>query len=106
MIVVNPGGPCSSRTGSASGLGTPKPASEGPRPRTVTCLGALPVMIKPPISTSLPVSTRIRVEILRAWAEAGVGVGVVVGVAVGVSVGVGVGVGVPDVGVGVVVGVA
>ena len=66
------------------------------------------------IRTLLPVSTRIRVEMLRAWAVEGIGVvlgvGVMIGVGegvavnVGVTVAVGVGVAVP-VGPGVTVGV-
>ena len=55
--------------------------SDGPSPRTTTFLAALPVMIKPPITTLSPVSTRARVDMFRA----------LVGVAVGVAVGVGVG---------------
>src|SRR2546429_9895694 len=68
-------------------------------PRNTTGLFALPVMMKPPIITLSPMSTRKRVEMFNAWAGVGVGVGVgvavgvVVGVAVGVAVGVGVGVG-------------
>ena len=55
VIVAKLPGPCSSSTGSASTLGTPKWVSEGPMARTSTCLGALPVMMKPPMPTLLPV---------------------------------------------------
>src|ERR1700686_266994 len=82
--------------------------SDGPRPRSTTGLFAFPVMMKPPIMTLSPTSTRRRVEMFNAWAGVGegVGVGVAVGVGVGVAVGGGVGVGVGvAVGVGVGVGV-
>src|SRR5438876_6466945 len=95
MMVTNPGGPCSSKMGSASGLGTPKLAKEGPMPRRTTRLGALPVMMNPPMATLLPVRTRMRVERLRACAGGaglGLGVGVGAGVAVAVAVAVGEGV--------------
>src|SRR5947207_14423065 len=111
MMVTNPGGPCSSKMGSASGLGTPKLANEGPIPRRTTRLGSLPVMMNPPMPTFASVRTRIRVERLSACAAPGVGLGVTSGavavavaVAVGVSVGVNVAVGV-TVGVNVAVGV-
>ena len=39
-------------------------ASEGPVPTMATVCGPLPVITKPPIITSLPVSTRPRVEML------------------------------------------
>src|SRR5450432_1802258 len=95
MMVVKPLGPCSASVGSASELATPM---EGPIARTITSLGALPVMMNPPMpALSVPASTRSRVERLRACAAGfGVGVGVGVGVAVGVGVGVGVGAGVGD----------
>src|SRR5205814_939836 len=111
MIVKS--GPCNSRMGSASGLGTPKITKEGPIPRRPAFLGAPPVMINPPIPTLSPLWTRIRVERLRACAtgvELGVAVPVAVAVAVGVvvavavAVTVGAGVGVP-VAVAVAVGV-
>src|SRR6266446_522633 len=82
MMVTNPGGPCSSKMGSASGLGTPEIANEGPIARRTTRLGALPVMINPPIPTLASVRTLMRVERLTAC-EGGVGVGV--GLAVGVG---------------------
>src|SRR5437762_5592198 len=108
MMVMNPGGPCSSKMGSASGLGTPKLANEGPIPRRTTRLGSLPVMINPPMPTFASVRTRIRVERLSACAAPGVGVGlpatVAVAVAVAPTVAVGVAVGV-NVAVGVTVGV-
>src|SRR5204863_3987307 len=105
MIVVKPGGPCNSSTGSASGLGTPKAANEGPIPRRSTCLGALPVMMKPPMPTLASVRTRIRVERLSACA-AGVGLGVGVGATVAVAVTVAVGVAVEGGGVSITVAVA
>src|SRR5438105_1503574 len=90
MMVSNPCGPCSSSTGSASASGTIK---EGPRARRMTRLGALPVMMNPPIPTLASVPTCIRVERLSACA-AGVGLGLGVelgdGVADAVAVGVGV----------------
>jgi hypothetical protein len=90
---------CSSRNGSASGFGTPKLPNDGPIPRSNTCFGLVPVMMKPPIPTSFPVPTRSRVERLVACVTPpGVAVGVAVGVGVivpGVRVGVGVGVGPP-----------
>src|SRR5438034_261670 len=95
MMVTNPGGPCSSKMGSASGLGTPKLAKEGPIPRRTTRLGSLPVMIKPAIPTLASVRTRRRVERLTACA-AGIGVGVGTGVPVAVAVAVAVAVGLGD----------
>jgi energy-coupling factor transporter ATP-binding protein EcfA2 len=53
---------CSSRIG--SGKTEPTPLSDGPIPRIITFLGAVPVMMKPAIRTFSPESTRIRVEIL------------------------------------------
>src|SRR2546423_3367782 len=93
-VIRAPLGPCNSISGSFRTLaaGTPALTREGPRPRSTTGLDAFPRMIKPPIITLSPVSTRKRVEIFRAWA--GVTVGEAVGVAVGVAVAVGVGVGV------------
>src|SRR5436190_7683216 len=88
LIVVKPAGPCSSITGSASASLTVK---EGPIARRMTRFGALPVMMKPPIPTSAPVRTSIRVERLRACAAV-VGLGVTGGLGAGVGVGVGVGV--------------
>src|SRR5205814_297135 len=110
VIVWNPFGPCSSRTGSAIGLGTPKLASEGPIPRSNTCREPVPLTISPPIPTSFPLPTNNRVERLIARASgvgAGVGltatVGVALAVAVGVDVGLDVAVAVGE-GVGVEVG--
>src|ERR1700682_3273221 len=94
MIVVKPVGPWSSITGSASASGTPKAVKEGPIPRRITCLGALPVTMKPPMPTLASVRTRMRVERLRACAA---------GDTLGLGLGVGVGVGVPG-GVGVWLG--
>ena len=76
---------------SASGK---KDESDGPIARTMTLFGCVPVMMKPPIRTLLPVSTRKRVEIFPK----------VLG-AVGVDVAVAVGVGVTGVGLGVAAGV-
>src|SRR5437870_8699606 len=114
MIVVKPVGPCSSITGSASGLGTPNAANEGPIPRRITCFGALPATMKPPMPTLASVRTRRRVDRLSACAAGvtlGLGLGVGVGVAgIGVWLGVGLGVGVAGggvwLGVGLGVGVA
>ena len=92
---------CSSSTGSISRR--VKPVREGPMARSSTCLGAVPVMMNPPMPTLSPLSTCIRVERLTGCAAGG-GVGVGVGVRVGVGVGgggVGVGVDGVDVGVGV-----
>src|ERR1700730_7165035 len=108
MIVVKPVGPCSSSTGSASAPGTPKAVKEGPIPRTITCLGALPVTMKPPMATLASVRTRMRVERLRGCAAGspfGLGLGLGVGCGVGVGGGVGLGVGVGGGGVGDGVGV-
>src|SRR5437016_5578448 len=55
----------------------------GPRPRRATCKLPAPVMIKPPIPTSLAVPTWSRVEILASRDGPGDGVVVGVGVAVG-----------------------
>src|SRR5436305_15119152 len=74
--------------------------SDGPIPRNTTGLFAFPVMMKPPIMTLSPRSTRRRVEMFKAWA--GVGVGVGVGVALGAGGAVG---GAGGVGVGVAGGV-
>jgi hypothetical protein len=62
-ICVCPEKSCSS--GFASVLGTPSAASDGPRARTTTVFGCEPWMIKPPISTSSPVRTCPRVEMLK-----------------------------------------
>ena len=51
----------SSRTGFAN---TPLRGNDGPIARTISFFGCVPVMINPPMSTSSPVSTRSRVEIL------------------------------------------
>src|SRR5215210_1647185 len=101
MTVVNPAGPCSSITGSASTSVSPLWIKEGPIPRTITCLEALPVMMKPPMPTLSPTDTRMRVERLTACV---INPGVAVGVAVGIAVGVGVGP--PGVAVAVAMGVA
>src|SRR6476646_2753979 len=55
----------SSRTGSANTPGTWKAASDGPMARTIIFFGAVPEIMKPPISALSPVSTRKRVERLR-----------------------------------------
>src|SRR5437762_1125655 len=88
MIVTNPFGPCNSRIGLASELGTP---DEGPIPRRSTCFGALPVMMNPPIPTLSPVKTCKRVERLSGCAGGDelaveVGVGLLAAVAVAVAV--------------------
>src|SRR5436190_24301334 len=89
VMVTNPPGPCSSITGSANALATPTWVSEGPMARRSKCLGALPVMMRPPMPTLAPVRTFMRVE--RFWACAGVADGVTVGAGDGVTPGVGVG---------------
>src|SRR5882724_3016547 len=90
MMVGNPVGPCSSRSGSASGSGTPILAKEGPIPRTITRFGTRPEMMKGLIMTLSPVPSNAREE--RFAKFAGVALGVGVGVGVGVAIGVGVGV--------------
>src|SRR6266446_6165270 len=97
VIVVNPAGPCSSSTGSASASGTPDCVNEGPIARRIRCLGPVPVMMNPPMPTLSPVWTRVRVERFRGCAAGvgvpeGVGDGGTVGVADGATVGVPVGV--------------
>src|SRR5881394_550257 len=96
--VINDGplGPCSSSTGSfrTFAAGIPKLVNDGPRPRNTTGLDAFPRMMKPPIITLSPTSTRRRVEMFKAWA--GVVVGVAVAVAVGVAVGLAVAVAVGE----------
>src|ERR1043166_7896348 len=117
ITVVKPLGPCSSRVGFAIAFGMPNRVSDGPRARSSTCLGPLPVMINPPMPTLSPVWTSILVEMLRACEAAPLGVDVAEAVAVAlgpgvpdavaVAVAVGVGGGVPDaVAVAVAVGVA
>src|SRR5205807_9075362 len=99
--------PCSSRTGSGSASGI-KPLNDGPIPRSNTCREPVPLTIRPPIPTSLPVPTNNRVERLIARVP-GVGIGVGLAATVGVALAVAVGIGVPvvatvAVGVGVEVG--
>ena len=69
FVVTLPFGLCNSRTGSASTLGTPAAAKEGPMPRSTTCFVPF-LMMNPPIRTSSPVCTRPRVEILSKRAVA------------------------------------
>src|SRR6476620_9141376 len=89
---IKPLGPCSASVGSASLSAS---GSDVPIPRTITFFGWVPVIIKPPIRTLSPVSTRRRVEILaRVVTGAGEAVAVAVGVGIAVPVGVAVGVGV------------
>src|SRR5207248_2340698 len=106
-VISAPFGPWSSRTGSCKtrATGSPALARDGPMPRRTTDFDVFPRMMKPPIMTLSPVSTRNRVEMFNAWA--GVEVGVVVGVAeaIGVTVGDAVAVAVGDA-VAVAVGVA
>ena len=52
--------------GSARAPATPKAASDGPMPRTITFLGPSPVTMNPPIGTPSPVRTCSRVEILSS----------------------------------------
>ena len=78
LLAINAPVPsCNSRVGSAS---TPARGSEGPIARTITFFGCVPVMIKPPIKTLSPVSTRRRVEILAKVVATGVADGEGVGV--------------------------
>src|SRR2546423_3162123 len=93
VMVANAPGPCNSSTGSGSGFGIPKRFRSGPIARTITCLGPLRVMMKPPMPTWSPVRTFRRGERLRAC-DAGTAVGVAVAVAVAVAVGVGLALGV------------
>ena len=65
-FVVTPLKPFSSSVGSTSAPGTPKPVSAGPIARTITCLGAAPVTMNPPMSTLSSVSTCMRVEMLSS----------------------------------------
>src|SRR4051812_45223803 len=108
-----PLGPCNSRIGSLRTLaaGMPTLTSEGPRPRRTTGLEAFPRMMKPPIMTLSPTSSRRRVEMFNAWAgvpaAVAVGVAVAVGAAVAVAVAVTRGVAVAvAVAIGVAVAVA
>src|SRR5258706_365983 len=48
--------------GLASALAMPNGTSDGPVATIATCCGPLPLITKPPIITSLPVSTCMRVE--------------------------------------------
>src|SRR2546430_6450182 len=97
FVSINPLGPCSSRIGL---LNVPPNGNDGPIACTMTFFGCVPVIMKPPIRTLSPVSTRSRVEMLARVVEGAIGVavglavGVAVGVAVAVAVAVGVGVGV------------
>src|SRR6185437_8180929 len=84
---------------STSEAENPNWVNDGPRPRTTTCFGVFPVMMKPPIPTSSPVPVRRRVDRFSAC------VGVVVGVAGGVEVAVAVAVAV-GLALGLAVGVA
>src|SRR5664279_4215080 len=99
----------SSRKGSASAPGNNE-ESEGPIARMITFFGWVPVIIKPPIRTLSPVSTRRRVEMLPKvpgviiGVVEGLGVGVAEGLGVGVAEGFGVGVA-EGLGVGVATGV-
>src|SRR6478672_6279151 len=77
----------SSSVGSRSGLGTPNVASEGPMPRMMMRLSALPSMMKPAMRTLSPASTRMRVEM---FAKCELDLGVALGVAAGVAVAIGV----------------
>src|ERR1700730_11519620 len=91
----------SSRMGSARAPGK-KEERERPIARTITLFAWVPVIMKPPIRTLSPVSTRKRVEMFPKVLGVTVGVGAAVGVGVATGVGVGVASGVGgDVGVGV-----
>jgi hypothetical protein len=82
FIKTEPFAARNSRSGSARRSVRPNCASDGPIARMATFLEAFPVMMKPPINASSPVSTRRRVEMLSSR-EGPEGVGVGVGVAVG-----------------------
>ena len=69
-------------------LGTLWFAREGPIPRMMTRLASLPVMMKPPIITPSPASTRRRVEILTGCVL-GLGEGVGLGLGLGEGLGLG-----------------
>jgi hypothetical protein len=58
----------SSSVGSCNAPGTPEFVSVGPIARTITFLGAFPVMMNPPMATLSPVSTRARLEMLTSEA--------------------------------------
>src|SRR5947207_14292178 len=83
----------SSSTGSSKRPLRPNRLSEGPRPRKTTFWEVFPLMIKPPITTLSPMSTRARVDRLRALVGGAVDVAVAVAVGVAVAVAVGAGVG-------------
>src|SRR5436309_10085654 len=61
-IGTKPAGPLRVSVGSARTVGRPNCASEGPRARTRTRLGAVPVIMNPPMPTFSAVRTRNRVE--------------------------------------------
>src|SRR4051812_17793142 len=91
---ITPLGPCNSRVGFASLSANGR---EVPIPRMITFFGCVPVIMKPPMRTLSPVSTRRRVEMLARVVTDGVAVGLAdatgVGVGRGVEVAVAVGVG-------------
>jgi hypothetical protein len=64
LISTEPSAARNSRTGFASRSVRPNCSSDGPMARMITLFDALPVIMKPPINASSPVSTRRRVEIL------------------------------------------
>src|SRR4051812_27026244 len=70
-----------SRMGSLNGFVMPAWARDGPTARTATFLSAVPVIIKPPIITFSPVSTRTRVEIFSGFGAATLGLAVADGIA-------------------------
>src|SRR5438270_11623669 len=69
---ANPAGPLRLIIGSLNRLERPNRASEGPRARTRTRLGEVPVIINPPMPTCSAVSTRIRAESLTVCEAGGV----------------------------------
>src|SRR3954471_1952473 len=89
---IKPLGPCNWRMGfaSLSANGRDVPIS-----RMITFFGCVPVIMKPPMRTLSPVSTRKRVEMFARVVTEGVAVGVAdaAGVGTGVEVAVAVGVG-------------
>src|SRR3982750_2191164 len=68
LVMSEPSLARSSRAGSARKSFTPDDCNDGPRARRITFFGAVPVLMKPLIITSLPVPTRDRTEMFSGWA--------------------------------------
>src|SRR4051812_4558767 len=90
---ITPLGPYNSKVGFASLSANGR---EVPIPRMITFFGCVPVMMKPPMRTLSPVSTRKRVEMLARVVTEGVAVGVADAAGVGLGKGGGVAVGVGE----------